>query len=111
MGVPVHAAAAVLLALGGLVSGLFPPWFEKRSALVDRREAEETPHPAPQRPAPPDLTDGSLALDLPATSRHDEPFPVVVRGVPAGATVRVTTSGDDLFGRTWRSDARFVATS
>lgn len=99
----------VLLALGGLVSGLFPPWFEKRSALVDRREAEEAPHPAPQRPAPPDLADGTLAVDLPATSRHDEPFPLAVRGAPAGATVHVATSGDDLFGRAWRSDARFVA--
>jgi uncharacterized membrane protein len=45
----------VLLAIGGLVSALFPPWFEKRSALVDRREAEEAPQPAPQRPSPPDV--------------------------------------------------------
>ncbi len=99
----------VLLALAGLVSGLFPPWFEKRSALVEQREAEETPRPAAQRSAPPDLADRTLALDLPAASRHDEPFPVVVRGVPAGATLSVATSGDDLFGRAWRSDARLAA--
>ena len=32
-----------LLAMAGVVSGVFPPWFEKRSALVDQREADEAP--------------------------------------------------------------------
>ncbi|MFT4135562.1 acyl-CoA thioesterase/bile acid-CoA:amino acid N-acyltransferase family protein [Microbacterium sp.] len=99
----------LLLTIGGLVSGLFPPWFEKRSALVDQREAEETPQPAPQRAAPPDLTAPGLALDAPAVSRHDEPFPVMLRGLPAGADVQLMTQGDDLYGRTWRSTAAFTA--
>ena len=63
---------------GGLVSALFPPWFEKRTALVDRREAAEAPKPAPQRASPPDVGAPTLALDVPAVSRHDEPFPVEV---------------------------------
>ena len=40
----------VLLAIGGLVSGLFPPWFEKRSALVDngrRRRRRTVPRSDP----------------------------------------------------------------
>lgn len=99
----------VLLAVGGLVSGLFPPWFEKRSALVDQREAEETPQPAPQRAAAPDLSAPSLVLDVPVSSRHDEPFPVLLRGAPAGVEVHVEVRGDDLYGRTWLSAAVFTA--
>jgi hypothetical protein len=101
----------VFLAVGGLVSGLFPPWFEKRSALVDEREAAETPRPAVQRPSPPDLAAPPSTLDLPAVSRHDEPFPVVVRGLAAGAAVQISVAGDDLFGRAWRAGAEFRAPS
>ena len=99
----------VFLAVGGLASGLFPPWFEKRSALVDQRETAEAPHPAAQRPSPPDVAAAPLALEVPAVSRHDEPFPVVVRGLPAGAAVHVAVGGDDLFGRAWRAAAAFTA--
>ena len=91
------------------VSGLFPPWFEKRSALVDQRDTAEAPHPAAQRPSPPDVAAAPLALEVPAVSRHDEPFPVVVRGLPAGAAVHVAVGGDDLFGRAWRAAAAFTA--
>ena len=42
----------VLLAIGGLVSGLFPPWFEKRSALVDNgRRGSAATGPAAAQPA------------------------------------------------------------
>ncbi len=99
----------VFLAVGGVASGLFPPWFEKRSALVDQRETAEAPHPAAQRPSPPDVAAAPLALEVPAVSRHDEPFPVVVRGLPAGAAVHVAVGGDDLFGRAWRAAAAFTA--
>ena len=99
----------VFLAVGGLASGLFPPWFEKRSALVDQRDTAEAPHPAAQRPSPPDVAAAPLALEVPAVSRHDEPFPVVVRGLPAGAAVHVAVGGDDLFGRAWRAAAAFTA--
>jgi hypothetical protein len=99
----------VFLAVGGLASGLFPPWFEKRSALVEQREASEAPHPAAQRPSPPDVAAPPLALEVPAVSRHDEPFPVLVRGLPAGAAVRVAVGGDDLYGRAWRATAAFTA--
>ena len=64
----------VLLALAGLVSGFFPPWFEKRSALVEQREAEESAAACRATIRPPDLADAPLALDLPA--------------VPAGTTSR-----------------------
>jgi hypothetical protein len=99
----------VFLAVGGLASGLFPPWFEKRSALVDQRETAEAPHPAAQRPSPPDVAAAPLALEVPAVSRHDEPFPVVVRGLPAGAAVHVAVGGDDLFGRAWRAASAVTA--
>lgn len=98
----------VLLGLGGLVSGTFPSWFEKRSALVDKRESEETPRPAGQRPAPADRADGPLVLDLPAVSGHDQPFDVTVSGAPAGAALTVVAGGQDLFAREWRSEARFT---
>ncbi|MGQ0575773.1 MAG: acyl-CoA thioesterase/BAAT N-terminal domain-containing protein [Pseudonocardia sp.] len=98
-----------LMGLGGLVSGLFPPWFEKGTARIDRREIDETPTVAPQPVAPADSATGGLVLDLPADSRHDEPFALTVRGAPAGARVEVSTTGCDLFGREWRSTASFTA--
>lgn len=98
-----------LLGLGGLVSGMFPPWFEKRTALVDQREADETPTVEPQPVAPVDTAGGGLALEVPERSRHDEPFALTVRGAPAGARVEVSATGCDLFGRAWRSAATFTA--
>ena len=52
----------VLLGLAGLVSGVFPPWFEKRSAMIDKREADETPQVAPLGPEPADTSEGPRRL-------------------------------------------------
>jgi acyl-CoA thioester hydrolase/bile acid acetyltransferase-like protein/bile acid acyltransferase/acyl-CoA thioester hydrolase-like protein len=98
----------VLLGTAGLVSGLFPMWFEKRSALVER-ESEETPAVAAQSSAPPDVGNDPLVLDVPQDSRHDEPFIVTLHGAPAASTVELTAAGTDLYGRMWRSTARFTA--
>jgi len=69
----------VLLAIGGLVSALFPPWFEKRSALVDQREAAEAPHPAAQRPSPARCRGGAAR---PRGPRREQ----ARRAVPRGRT-------------------------
>lgn len=98
-----------LLGLGGLVSGMFPPWFEKGTARIDRREVDEAPTDAPQPAAPPDSATGGLVLELPADSRHDEPFALTLRGAPTGAGVELSATGCDLFGREWRSAASFTA--
>ena len=75
----------VFLAVGGLVSGLFPPWFEKRSALVDQRETAEAPHPAAQRPSPPDVAAPPLAA---RSSRREQARRAVPRGRPGVARRR-----------------------
>ncbi len=62
---------SVLLGLGGLVSGTFPSWFEKRSALVDKRESEETPGPlvsVPHRPTGPTARSCSTCRPSAATT-------------------------------------------
>ncbi|MBN9108301.1 MAG: hypothetical protein J0I34_05925 [Pseudonocardia sp.] len=94
----------VLLGVGGLVSGMFPPWFEKQSALVDARQADEAPAVVAQPAAPPDQETPGLAVEVPAVSRHDDPFVPVVHA-PAGSRVRLTATAADLFGRRWASDA------
>ena len=60
----------------GVLNGAFPPWFAARSALVDARDGN--PQVAPPAEAPPDSADG-LVLEVPADSRHDEPFGIGVR--------------------------------
>jgi hypothetical protein len=97
-----------LLGLAGLVSGLVPDWFEKRSAPVVQRESEGTPAIAGRPPAP-EIGPGPLVLDVPQDSRHDEPFIVTLHGAPATAAIDLTATGTDLHGRTWRSAARFTA--
>ena len=94
----------VALGIAGVISAAFPPWFESRSAQVDRRSADE-PDVVAQAPPPADASEGGLAIDAPADSRFDEPFPVAVRGAPAGARVEVSAGGHDLNGRLWRSQA------
>jgi alpha-beta hydrolase superfamily lysophospholipase len=98
----------VAIGIAGAISAAFPPWFESRSAQVDRRTAEE-PEIVAQAPPPADASEGGVAIDAPADSRFDEPFPVAVRGLPAGARVEVSASGHDLHGRLWRSEASFNA--
>jgi dienelactone hydrolase len=97
----------VLLGLAGVVSGLFPPWFEHASARLDARTTADPP-PAPQ-PVPAAPPAAGLVVEAPADTRHDEPFGLLVRGAPPGATVRVTSEGTDLSGRAWRSAADLVA--
>ncbi len=95
-----------VLGLAGAVSAVFPPWFDKKSAEVDHRSAQEAPAVAHQPPPVADL-DG-LTIGAPADSRFDEPFAVTVAGSRPGSQVQVTTTGTDLFGRTWRSQAVFT---
>jgi hypothetical protein len=103
LGRPVHADRPRWARLA-----LFPPWFEGRNKLVDARTDGATA--VVGQPAPPaDISPDGIVLDVPAQSRHDEPFPVVVRGVPAGASTELSATGVDLAGRTWRSHARFPA--
>ena len=98
----------VLLGLAGLVSGLFPPWFEKRSTMIDKREADETPAVTPLGAEPADLSEGPLDVSVAHESAHDEPFTLVVSGAPPSSTVQVSATGPDLFGGTWRSAASFA---
>jgi hypothetical protein len=99
----------VLLGLAASASGLVPPWFESRSAPVEQRETKETPAVATPSSAPPDIASDTLVLDVPQDSRHDEPFAVTLHGAPAGSAVELTATGNDLYGRLWRSAARFAA--
>src|SRR5207249_893272 len=99
----------VLLGLAASVSGLVPPWFERRSAPVEQRETEKTPAVATPSSAPPDIASDALVRDVPQDSRHDEPFAVILHGAPAGSAVELTATGNDLYGRLWRSAARFAA--
>jgi Acyl-CoA thioester hydrolase/BAAT N-terminal region len=98
-----------LLGIAGLISSLFPAWFEKRSALVDQRQMSEAPKIASQAAPPGDLSSGPLRLDMPANSAHDEQFAVAIHGVPPGVSVELSASGSDLYGQTWRSTATFTA--
>jgi hypothetical protein len=96
-----------VLGIAGAVSATFPPWFDKRSAVIDKRSAVALAVAAQPVP-PPDLAAGGLTIDAPAESRLDEPFALIITGAKAGSTVEVTTSGNDLFGRSWRSRAAFT---
>lgn len=96
-----------ILGIAGTISAIFPPWFDKRSAEVDKRTASAPPVAA-QPPPPADIEVGGLTIEAPADSRLDEPFSVRIDGGRAGSLVDVTTSGNDLFGRPWRSRAAFL---
>ncbi|GAA1908819.1 acyl-CoA thioesterase/BAAT N-terminal domain-containing protein [Williamsia serinedens] len=99
----------VVLGLAGAVSGAFPPWFDKQSSTVAARSRPATP--VDQPPAPPDITDESMALDLPEESRHDDAFVVTVTGLDPDADVDLECAGVDLVGRRWTSSARFRAST
>lgn len=94
------------LGVAGAISGAFPPWFDKQSAIVDRRSAAATATIAHQPVPPADI--GGLTINAPADSRLDEPFGVSVVGGRAGSRVEVSTTGIDLYGRRWRSRAEFT---
>ncbi len=124
-----------VLGLAGAVSAAFPPWFDRKSAELDQRTTGApavVPQPAgPVRPtrgrrsgagrdgaglaASAVSADargaGGLVIDAPDDSRFDESFGVTVTGARAGSQVTVSTSGTDLFGRTWRSQANFIVPS
>ncbi|AEF42294.1 acyl-CoA thioesterase/bile acid-CoA:amino acid N-acyltransferase family protein [Hoyosella subflava] len=96
-----------LVGIAGLISGVFPQWFDSRSRSVSARDATL---PIREQPGPPkDVVDARISLSVPDTSRHDTPFPVRVEGCASGAEVRIQTNGTDLFGRKWRSAAVFTA--
>jgi dienelactone hydrolase len=97
-----------LLGIAGAVSAMFPPWFEKRSAQVDTRTGAAAPVARQPADRPAADTAGGLSVDAPADSRFDEPFSVAVSGAAPGGTLTVRTSGQDLFGRSWRSSAEFA---
>ncbi|MEH3154152.1 MAG: acyl-CoA thioesterase/bile acid-CoA:amino acid N-acyltransferase family protein [Gordonia paraffinivorans] len=99
----------VVLGIAGAVSGAFPPWFDKQSAAVAARSRPAPPVDQPS--APSDLTDDTAALDLPAESRHDDPFVVGITGLDPDDDVELECTGVDLVGRRWTSRARFVASS
>ncbi|MDI9973072.1 acyl-CoA thioesterase/bile acid-CoA:amino acid N-acyltransferase family protein [Rhodococcus sp. IEGM 1307] len=96
-----------LMGVAGLVSAVFPGWFEKRSQLLETQSSAE---PAvAEQPAPAaDVSAGLLELDVPAWSRHDEAFSLIVRGARPGSSVTVRTTGTDVFGGRWRSEATFT---
>ncbi len=98
----------VLLGIAGLVSAVFPKWFDKQSSLIDQREAAEEPSVAPPATPPADVTGGPVSVRLPIESGHGDPLPIIVTGVPAGARVELDVTGSDLFGRSWRSGATFA---
>ena len=126
-----------VLGIAGAVSAAFPPWFDRKSAELDKRTAA-SPAVVPQPTVPaqagrrsggaggadlggggpdgggPDgggPDGGGLVIHAPDDSRFDEPFGVTVTGARAGSQVTVTTSGTDLFGRKWRSQATFTMPS
>ncbi len=100
-----------VLGVAGAVSAVFPPWFEKRSAAVDQRSAV---HPAvvPQAPPATDVATDGVRIEVPVDSRMDEPFEVSIdlsaAGKPHPTSATVTTSGQDLYGHRWRSQAELV---
>jgi dienelactone hydrolase len=103
-------APFTLLGIAAAVSSVFPNWFENRSNEVTARD--EVPDTIVDQPAGlPDISDAGLGITAPATSRHDESFGLRVTGVGAGERVVLSASGTDLFGRHWRGQATFVAST
>ena len=83
-----------VLGIAGAISAVFPPWFDKKSAEVDKRNAAPpVVVPQPVSVGEPVSTDDELSIDAPADSRLDEPFTATIIGGQAGSTIEVTTSG------------------
>ncbi|MDF3283342.1 acyl-CoA thioester hydrolase/BAAT C-terminal domain-containing protein [Gordonia sp. N1V] len=90
-----------MMGLAGTASGVFPSWFDKKTAAMSEREGAADPGaPVPQPPAAPPVTDPHLQLQVPHTSRHDEPFAITV-STRATSPVALSVSGADLYGRMW----------
>ncbi|WP_207842270.1 acyl-CoA thioesterase/bile acid-CoA:amino acid N-acyltransferase family protein [Williamsia soli] len=104
-------APFTLLGLAGLVSSVFPNWFDARSKEVSAREAVDVPVAAAQPAPQPDVATSTLTITAPAESRHDEGFGLQITGADAGAAVTVTAGGVDLFGTHWSSRADFTASA
>jgi hypothetical protein len=96
-----------LMGVAGLVSAMFPGWFDKTSQLLAEQSSME-PTVVAQPSPPEDLVEGSMVLDVVEDSRHDQPFAIAVHGAEPGAALTVRTTGTDLFGSQWRSEAMFV---
>ncbi|MGJ5668152.1 acyl-CoA thioester hydrolase/BAAT C-terminal domain-containing protein [Rhodococcus aetherivorans] len=91
----------VVLGAAGLVSALFPKWFDTKSALA--ATANPSPEPASPTAPPPDLDSPRVHLVVPRQSRHDEPFRLTLAGSRPDATITVTAEGADMSGARWRS--------
>lgn len=98
----------LLLGIAGLVSAVFPKWFDKQKSLIDRRESAETPSPMPPTAPPADVDDAVIGLRVPEDSSHEDPLTVQIEAAPAGAQVGLSLTGADLFGRRWRSEATYL---
>ena len=84
-----------ILGIAGTISAVFPPWFDKRTAEVDRRTAAAPPVKA--QPVLPDdfsgtIESGGLAIEAPADSRFDQTFTALDHRRPR----RVDRRGDHL---------------
>ncbi|MGW5523779.1 acyl-CoA thioester hydrolase/BAAT C-terminal domain-containing protein [Gordonia sp. NPDC003950] len=94
-----------LMGIAGTASGVFPAWFDKKSAQMARRDASLAPgSPVPQPPAQAASIDPRLGVDVPLDSRHDEPLTITLEST--GETVDVTTTATDLYGGLWRWSTR-----
>ncbi|UEA58858.1 acyl-CoA thioester hydrolase [Gordonia otitidis] len=99
-----------IMGVAGTVSGVFPAWFSSHTDAIDKRQASARPgEPVAQPTAPPDELDPRVVVHAPSTSRHDEPFSIGV-DAPGIATLGVTVSGQDLYGRLWRWQGRLAGT-
>ena len=96
-----------VLGIAGAISAVFPPWFDKHSAEVDQRTATAPPVAAPAARRPGGHR-GRRSHHRGAgatagwTSRSRRRSTAAAPARP----VEVTTSGNDLFGRRWRSGPR-----
>ena len=97
-----------VLGIAGAVSATFPPWFDRRSAEINQAHRDSPRGHRPARAAA-----GSRGRRADHRRPGREPAGRAVRAGrrpvgEAGSTVEVSTSGNDLFGRSWRSRAAFT---
>ena len=97
----------VLLGVAGVVSAVFPKWFDARTALIDKREAAEEPVVAAPVASPANVAAGPVSITVPLETLHDEPLPIMVEGAPPRSRVALSVTGTDLFGQSWRAAAAY----